>query len=91
MSPEKELAELRKEIDSIDRELLGLLTERFAVTSRVGELKKREGMAAEDTAREEQQRKAYHRYAEELGLDPELALRFHQFLVEETKQRHQSL
>lgn len=91
MNPEKELAELRKEIDSIDKELLGLLVERFSVTRRIGELKKREGMAAEDPDREGVQRESYHRFAEELGLDPELAIRFHQFLVEETKQRHRAL
>jgi chorismate mutase len=79
---------LRKSIDNIDAALLHLLAERFSLTGRVGLLKKREGLPAEDSSREKEQIARYRSIAGSAGLDPEIALRLHSFLVEESKKNH---
>jgi chorismate mutase / prephenate dehydratase len=53
-APLRELQELRNEIDSLDRELLELLSRRAALAQEVGELKKREGSVTFRPEREAQ-------------------------------------
>jgi chorismate mutase/prephenate dehydratase len=45
-APPADLESLRKQIDAIDRELLGLLNRRAAVAATIGELKRAEGSPA---------------------------------------------
>jgi chorismate mutase len=82
---------LRKSIDNIDAALLHLLAERFSITGRVGLLKKREGLPAEDPSREKEQIARYRTIAASAGLDPEIAIRLHSFLVEESKKNHRRI
>ena len=48
-----DLDKLRSEIDSIDRDILDAFERRTAVSRRIGNLKRAEGMAVVDGAREE--------------------------------------
>ncbi len=47
-----DLEELRQRIDEIDREIIRLLEERFAMAEEIGELKRSMGLEVEDEARE---------------------------------------
>ncbi|MET0794307.1 MAG: chorismate mutase [Polyangiaceae bacterium] len=49
------LIEHRRELDSIDAQLVSLLAARFAITRRIGALKAAHGVAAADPAREQAQ------------------------------------
>lgn len=52
MSYESEIQELRKKLDTIDDEIVGLLIKRFSITSQVGKLKTAHNMEIEDHLRE---------------------------------------
>lgn len=47
------IAQLREDIDRIDRQLVELLNRRAAVVIRIGQIKKMEGLQVEDRSREE--------------------------------------
>ncbi|MEE8400830.1 MAG: chorismate mutase [Candidatus Hydrothermarchaeaceae archaeon] len=47
------LSELRAEIDKIDREIIGLLCQRFEIVKGISHLKRGEGIDIEDVDREE--------------------------------------
>jgi len=49
------LLEHRRELDALDAQLVTLLAARFSVTRRIGALKAAHGVAAADSAREQQQ------------------------------------
>ena len=53
-----ELTELRKQIDTIDRQLIALFEQRMDVADSVAAYKKETGMAILDSAREEQKLQA---------------------------------
>lgn len=86
-----ELELLRKSIDNMDAALLAVLAERFRLTGQVGLLKKREGLPAEDRLRETEQIGRFRSLAASAGLDPDLAERFHAFLVKESKSNHRRI
>ena len=48
-----DLDKLRSEIDAIDRDILNAFERRTAVSRKIGNLKRTEGMAVVDSAREE--------------------------------------
>ena len=66
------LASLREEIDSIDSQLVDLLAQRRAVTSKVGELKSRVGMPIYAPERETQLINMRRVQAENIGVSPDL-------------------
>ncbi len=51
---DKELAELRREIDIVDNQILELVEDRLELAGEVAELKKKKGMPLRDLAREEE-------------------------------------
>jgi len=48
-----ELDQLRQEIDRLDADIVKLLSERFEVVRRIGDVKKREGLPVLNAAREQ--------------------------------------
>ena len=69
----REIAELRKEIDRIDGELIKLLAKRVAVVRRIGELKRRQGLDVWDEARASEVMRSREGWAREAGLDGDFA------------------
>lgn len=53
MIDDPEIGSLREQIDAIDRRLLELLAERLAVVHKVGDEKRKKGLAVYDPKREE--------------------------------------
>lgn len=72
---EESLQMLRQEIDVLDERLIEVLAARFAVTERVGILKKKLGLPAVDEEREARQAQRLRELAAKHGVDEELALR----------------
>lgn len=67
-----ELADLRKQIDSIDMELITLLKKRMDVVSRVGAYKKAHGLAPLDATRFVEVLESRIAIAEKKGLSADL-------------------
>lgn len=86
-----EILQLRGSIDNIDAALMHLLAERFKLTRQVGELKAVGGLPPADPTRDQQQIDRLKRIAEESGLDPEFAVQFRQFIVNEVIRHHERI
>lgn len=86
-----ELDSLRSSIDNLDASLIFILSERFKLTQKVGELKANRKLPAADFAREEFQISRLRRLAEEAQLDPVFAERFLRFIIEEVIQHHKAV
>lgn len=54
LPPEDDLTDLRRELDAIDRELVGLFARRMDMAGRIGAYKRAHGLAVQDPAREEE-------------------------------------
>jgi len=85
-----ELLTLRQEIDRIDDALVDLLSERFKVTARVGELKARNSLDSVDPVREQEKLERLRALAEELGLNTDFVLDLFQTIFSEVVKNHRS-
>jgi chorismate mutase len=63
------LENFRKQIDSIDDQILELLVKRIQISKQVGEYKKQEGLQIRDFEREDQLVKSIEERADKLGMD----------------------
>jgi chorismate mutase len=86
--PHPELEALRVEIDAIDEQLVELLARRFAVTARVGAVKKRFALQPVDAEREARQLSRYRALAARHTLDPEFVGRLFRSIFEEVVINH---
>lgn len=66
------IEEYRKEIDTINREIIDLLAKRAALSHKIGEIKKTEGKEIYDPSREERILNKVAEIATEKGINPEL-------------------
>jgi chorismate mutase len=71
MTYEEEIGPLRKEIDRLNREIVGLLVRRVDVALRIGEVKKRHGRPVVDRSREALVYERVKGLANDVGLDPD--------------------
>ena len=79
----QQLLEVREKIDQVDRELVQLLAQRFALTRKVGHLKADSKLEAVDPAREAQKLEKLRNLSREHELNPELvAALFTQIMAE---------
>ena len=67
-----DLGDLRKRLNELDRQLIELIAERQSVVEQVGELKRTEGQATRDYAREKQVLDGARQNATELGIAPDI-------------------
>jgi chorismate mutase/prephenate dehydrogenase len=67
-----DLSNLRKRLNELDRQLIELMAERQSVVEQVGELKRSEGHATRDYAREKQVLDGARQNAIELGIAPDI-------------------
>ena len=85
------LLEVRDKIDEVDRNLVRLLAERFALTSQVGQLKADCKLDAVDSAREERKLATVRALCEEQGLNPDLVSAIFKQIMAEVVSNHRSL
>lgn len=86
-----ELIEIRDRIDEIDRGIVELLRERFALTHEVGLLKASRELSALDAPREEEKLQALAALSEENNLDPELVRDLFRRIMAEVVHNHERL
>jgi len=87
----KTIKKLREQIDEIDKKLLKILSERFRVTQRVGEYKKRHKLPALDKKREKEIFQKRELLAKKLNLDPLLVKQIFTLIIENVKKRHREI
>jgi chorismate mutase len=85
-----ELADLRKQIDQIDAEIMAVLARRFAVTAKVGELKARHGLNSVDPVREQEKLLLLCKLAKEHGLNANFVQSLFQHVFNEVVKNHRS-
>ena len=79
-----ELEELRKRIEDITIEMLSLLKTRTEIAQKIGKIKNKEGMSVSDESREDELRELVKRQCEESNFDSNIALKFLNFLLNES-------
>ena len=82
------LKEHRASIDRLDAILVYTLGERFKHTQAVGRLKAEHGLPPSDPDREARQIARLEGLAQDADLDPEFAIAFLQFIIQEVIQHH---
>lgn len=85
-----ELESLRRQIDTIDADIVELLASRFRITAKVGELKARHQLAAVDSARESRQQSRYRELAELHGLNPEMVVSVFRQVIDQVVANHRA-
>jgi chorismate mutase len=65
-----ELKQLRKQVDSVDEQLLQLLSQRVQICRAIGSIKKRQGLPVQDSRREQEVYQQVKAKAAQLGLNP---------------------
>lgn len=73
LADRKDLEELRREIDEIDRQLISLLARRMGLAGEIARIKEERGKPLRDEGREGEVVERARGLARELGLDPEVA------------------
>ena len=71
--PERDLDEIRKRIDEVDRRLIALLAERAGLVGEVVHYKRAHHMAVVDRSREDRMLARIAEVAKEAGVDPRVA------------------
>jgi len=85
------LGDLRKKIDSIDRELLKNLAKRFSVARKIGEYKKKNNLNAYDPKREKEVFHSRRKWAEVAGLDSDLVENIFKLIIKKVKKNHKEI
>jgi chorismate mutase len=86
--PHPYLAEQRQRIDEIDRQLVSLLAQRFAVTGAVGDYTAIHAVSSRDDARERQHDRDLRGWAVSAGVSPELASKILRLILDEVVCAH---
>lgn len=82
---------LREQIDQLDRRLIELLGQRFAITAEIGALKAQQQLAAQSSVREAEQFARYSTLAEEFGVPEELLRKVFRAVINQVVENHQAL
>jgi chorismate mutase len=85
---DKTLDDLRAEIDTVDDQILELLSKRFSITEEVGQYKATHDLPAEDKTREAKQYKRMKKLARELYLPEGIEKAVFEVVMGYSKQRH---
>lgn len=85
------LAELRADIDTVDRELVALLAKRFGLVHRVAVVKAREGISAVLPERIALVKRQVRGLAEDAGLDPDFAESLYHLIIEHACAKEEEL
>lgn len=90
MMQPSELQTYQAEIDGIDAKIVGLLAERFLLTSKIGKLKSLHALDPKDPAREAQQETQLRDLAKRHQLNPDLVVQIFRAVIDEVVRNHQS-
>jgi chorismate mutase len=82
---------MRKQLNTIDRQLIQLLAKRFAVTEQVGLFKREHNLPAQDRAREEAIVTRLRSEAKEHKVDPDLIEQIIRAIMAQVVNRHKEL
>ncbi len=85
------LSDLRKSLDNIDIAIVVLLAERFRITEKVGRLKAKENLPAQDKAREKEKLKELSQVAKAHGLSSSVVKKLYRIIFEEVVKRHERI
>ena len=77
--------DLREKIDQIDKQIMALIKERFAVVDQIGEIKKEEGIPVFDPEREKLIKDRLAEIADEQGLSKDFVLGLYERIFEESR------
>jgi len=91
LSAQQNLKRLREQIDKIDQKLLKLLAERFKITQKVGEYKKKYKLPPEDKKREREIFQKLDLLSKKLGLDAGLVKEIFRLIIKNVKKRHKKI
>ncbi len=86
----EELIKLREQIDSLDEELLNVLSRRFQVTAEVGLLKAEHGLESVDEAREAKKLRHLQQASAGKNLNPDFVHDLFQMIFAEVVNNHRS-
>lgn len=86
-----ELKKLRQEIDKIDKKLLKILAERFALTNEVGRYKKKHKLGVCDSQREKEMFKKRNLWAKKFNLDQNLVKEIFKLIIKTTRRKHKKI
>lgn len=84
-----DLEELRDELSALDRQILELVAQRQAMVVRIGEVKRQDGMATRNFAREKQVLDMARGHAVELGIPSKLAEALMELLIRSSLTRQE--
>jgi len=87
----QELIAIRDRIDALDRAIVELLSERFALTHEVGLLKASRELDALDSRREEEKLRTLAALSEARNLDPALVRDVFRRIMDEVVRHHERL
>ena len=78
------LQALRKEIDSLDEELLRVLARRFSLLPKIAKLKREKGLSPKQFEREKEMVEARKALAKSIGIDETFSKRLFLLILEES-------
>ncbi|MCB1672142.1 MAG: chorismate mutase [Gammaproteobacteria bacterium] len=87
----EQLLEVREKIDQVDRQLVLLLAERFALTGKVGRLKADGNLEAVDPTREAQKLEALRELSRQHELNPDLVAGLFTRIMAEVVENHRRI
>ncbi|MCG8478380.1 MAG: chorismate mutase [Spirochaetales bacterium] len=87
----EELLRHRDTLDTLDRRLVEVLAERFAVTERIGEIKARLDLPALDAERERAQRERLRELSARVGVDAECVQNVFETVTSAVRRRHEEI
>ena len=85
------LENYRQQLDQIDQQWIELLAQRFAITEKVGLLKKKQQLDATDAKREQQQMLKIEQQAQKASINPKLAQDILRLIIDEVVQNHERI
>ena len=85
------LKDLRSQINKVDKELIKILAKRFALTKKVGSLKKKHNLKAQDKKREFDIFKQRKIWAKKENLNPSLVEKILKLIIKEVRRNHQKI
>ena len=77
-----EIKKLRKEIDNLDRQLLKLLSQRFLLSVRIGEIKKENKLDVIDPEREKKLFSMLEKDGKDLGINKEFVFKLWKQIID---------
>lgn len=86
-----DLAKWRKQLDTIDAEIIRLLAKRFQITTKIGTYKAEHDLPIRDHGREASLLARIEKLAADQDVDPTLAHNLMRLIIDQTAKNHQKI